>query len=82
MARIGTKKPMSITTSDEAASALDRLSKAALIDLYTCALAAAQGECDTPPTMEQIREDAIPLLKLRGDRIPDSLFPTEVTNAN
>ncbi len=73
MARIGTKRPMSITTSEEAARALDCLSKAALIDLYTCALAATLGECDTPPTMEQIRQDAIPLLRLRGDRVPQRL---------
>ena len=77
MARIGTKQPMSGTTSEEAACVLDQLSKAAMIDLYTCALARIVGDCDEPPTMKQIQDDAIPMLTMRGDRIPSALFTTE-----
>ena len=70
MARIGTKKPMSITTRRPVAAMLDGVSKAALIDLYTLALARAGGECDTAPSPQEVAKDAIPLLVMRGDRVP------------
>jgi len=79
MARIGTKKPMSVTTRAEVGRELDRLSKAALIDLYTCALSRVieSGQFHRSPTLEDVAKDAIPLLKMRGDRVPRSLKESE-----
>lgn len=54
--------------SDRVAFALDKVSKAALIDLYVQALAANLGACDTPPTLEQVKKDADPTLAIRNDR--------------
>jgi hypothetical protein len=70
MARINTKGPLSNTTSDEAAVFLDGLSKACLIDLYTQALALALGSFDEAPTLQEIADDARPMLSLRNDREP------------
>lgn len=70
MARLGTKGPLSETTSDEAATFVDGLSKACLIDLYTQALALALGSFDEAPTMREIADDVRPMLRLRDDREP------------
>lgn len=71
MARIGAKPPCSVTSS-EVARELDELSKAALIDLYCQQLALNLGDGDTPVTLAQVREDAVPMLELRGDTTPRS----------
>lgn len=71
--RIGNKPPISVTTSDAAARALGRLSKSALIDLYTHALAGLLGSVDRPPTVAEIGDDARPLLSLRGDPVPKAI---------
>ena len=70
---------MSISTRLEVGRELDRLSKAALIDLYTCALSRVieSGQFHRAPTLEDVAEDAIPMLKLRGDRVPRSLKESE-----
>lgn len=67
----GFKPPMSATSQDMA-DELARLSKSALIDVYCQALAAQLGRCDSPVSLEDIREDAMPMLEMRGDRVPSS----------
>ena len=69
MARIGSKGPKLHVVCPGVAYALDKVSKAALIDLYVQALAANLGACDTAPTLEEVRADADPTLRLRGDRL-------------
>ena len=86
MARLGAKPPALTVVSREVAEHLDRLSKAALIDLYIHKLAVNLGACDDAPTLEQVAEDANPVLRLRGDRLirrrhrhPDEDIPWETT---
>lgn len=68
--RLGTKPPMSCTVTDEIATRLDAISKAALIDLYVQSLATSLGACDTPPSMSDLADDVRPMLEMRGDPIP------------
>jgi len=68
MARLGTKAPALAVVSNEVAYALDKISKSALIDLYVQSLAFHLGSCDTPPTLEQVKDDANPTLRIRNDR--------------
>ena len=63
------KKRTMLETSGHAGELLNnQVSKYALIDLYLQALAMTLGSCDTPPTIEQVIENASPTLALRGDR--------------
>jgi hypothetical protein len=57
--------PVSATVSDEAFAFLSRLSKAELIDLYCQAFATGRGEADSPPPMDEIRDDVKLMLDLR-----------------
>jgi hypothetical protein len=68
MARLGTKGPRLRSSEAAGGDLLDSVSKAALVDLYLQALAATLGACDTPPSWEQVMNDANPTLRLRGDR--------------
>lgn len=49
-----------------------QLSKGALVDLYAQALATQLGHADTPVRLDEMQHDAIPMLRMRGDRIPRS----------
>ena len=61
--------PPILATSEHAGRLLLlQVSKYALIDLYLQALATTLGGCDTPPTIDEVVEDASPTLALRGDR--------------
>ncbi len=68
MARIGNKGPQLETSSAAGRWLLERVSKAALMELYLAALARANGAADEAPTKEQVCEDADPVLRIRGDR--------------
>ena len=70
MARLGTKPPALHVVTDDVARALDRCSKAALIDAFVQSVALSLGACDTPPSMEEVREQMEPVLSARGDRSP------------
>ena len=59
--------PVSATVSDEAFAYLSKLPKAVLIDLYCQAFAVARGEADSPPPMDEIREDVKTMLDLRRE---------------
>lgn len=69
MARYGTKRPMLDTTSEATAVLLDKVSKAALIDLYLAALARVLGAADDPPSVAEVVADANPTLSVRGDKL-------------
>ena len=57
-------------SAPELVTALDSTcSKRALIELYLQALAAQLGHCDEPCSMEELIEDANPVLRMRGDRL-------------
>ena len=64
----GIKKRSTVTGDD--AAYLSRLSKAALVDLLTEALRVNAGACDTPLTVEQVRERILDTMLVRGDRLP------------
>jgi len=72
--RIGAK-PLMLRATVLAGDALDKLSKAALIDAYCQALATLNGHGDDPVTLEEVHEDLRPLLRLRKDRMPKELQP-------
>jgi hypothetical protein len=70
MARLGTKPPVLSIVSDDVSRLLDRVSKAALIDLYVQALAVqCEGGCDAAPSVEEVIDDANATLRVRGDRL-------------
>lgn len=66
------RKPPVTAAAGEVWEQLAELSKAALIDLYAQALAASLGRADEPVTLAHLRDDAGPVLELRGDRMPTS----------
>lgn len=61
------KKP-SLYCGSPDTEALARLSKSALLDLLTEALRSNAGHCDTPCSIEEVREFCAPTLAARGDR--------------
>lgn len=60
------KQPLHLGERD--CETLARLSKFALLDLLTEALRANAGHCDTPCTLEEVREFCATTLAARGDR--------------
>lgn len=62
--------PPASVTAQAVGSFLGDLSKNALIDLYCQQLALNRGEADREVTLVEVIEDAEPMLKLRGDRVP------------
>ena len=69
MGRRGTKPCLLAVVSPEVEQMLDKVSKAALIDLFVNQLALTLGNCDTPPTPEDVSEYANAVLRVRGDRL-------------
>jgi hypothetical protein len=63
------KKSAMMAASQDAKVVLDNISKAALIDLYCCALARLLGSVGTPVTPGEVASDANPVLAARGDRL-------------
>ena len=79
MARAGTKAAGQLIASSVVGPwLLDRVSKAALVDLYLQALACALGHPDAPVTLEQLKTDADPLLRLRADRTLTSIMAADL----
>jgi len=68
MARIGNKGPQLKTSQAAGRWLVDSISKVAAVELYLAALARANGAADTAPTMQEVCEDAQPVLRVRGDR--------------
>ena len=66
--RIGTKAPVFVP--DDIARHLDRLSKAALMDIAWNLAALACGECDNVAlTADRLREEAVIVAGSRRDRV-------------
>ena len=59
---------MSVTASPALVDALYGVSWAALVDLYLQQLSLNEGSCDEPVSIEALKEDANPMLRMRGDR--------------
>ena len=77
MARSTNKGPMLAVTSS-AAAALDRCSKAALVDMVCELVALLEGHADETPSLEELARHVWPVLQVRGDRVPQGLTPTGV----
>jgi hypothetical protein len=65
------KKPTTVRGSDSLY--LERLSKAAIVDILVEQLRLAAGECDTPLSAEAVRSIVEPTLLARGDKVPPIL---------
>lgn len=74
------KKPSIV--GGPAAKYLDRLSKAALIDVLIETLALANESADDPVTVQQCAEACLPTLNRRGDRIPSTDTGRKFTQAD
>ena len=63
--------PVLLTSEDpEVVRFLRKLNKSALIDIVTQSIAALEGQLDEPISIEQLRDHAEPVLRVRGDRVP------------
>lgn len=74
------KKPSIV--GGPAAKYLDRLSKAALIDVLIETLALANESADDPVTVQQCEQACLPTLHRRGDRVPSTETGRKFTQAD
>ena len=68
MARLGNRGAVLEASANVGDWLCDKVSKAALVDLYLQALALQNGHADSPVTLAELLADADPTLSVRGDR--------------
>ena len=66
------KKPAGAlaVTSAEVSVALNRISKAALIECVAQLVSLTSGRSDDPPPLQEVAAQVIPVLLARGDAVP------------
>ena len=71
---IASKPPVLEAAADPGVQyALSKMSKAALADALAQAIAACNGRPDDPITIDDLRNEVVPTLIVRGDTIPSIL---------